>query len=197
VSKAWPVQDLDGNGPILDNARRVLAVRIAELYSYAPVIAYPEYSEALHDMRIAAKRLRYSLELFRDQLGKPGARQIERIKALQEELGTLHDHDVRIALIEDELAVLATEQSALTNAAISAAEVDQIAAITASALRPAPDDPRRGLLALLGREHAGRRATYIRFRELWDRLGQEGMRADLVSLSTLPLPTNLSGRDTR
>jgi hypothetical protein len=187
VSKAWPVDGLDGDRSVAENARRVLAVRIAELYSYAPVIPHPEHSEALHDMRIAAKRLRYSLELFRDRLGKPGARQIERIKAVQEELGTLHDHDVRIALIEDELAALAAEQSARTNAAISGAAADEIAAITASALRPAPDDPRRGLIALLAREHAWRRETYARFRDLWDRLAKEGMRADLVALSVTPV----------
>ena len=50
-----------------------------------------------------------------------------------------------------------------------------------------PDDPRRGLIALLGREHAGRRAAYTRFRESWDRYGGDGMRRDLVALSTTPL----------
>ena len=48
-------------------------------------------------MRISAKRLRYTLELFRPQFGKAGERQIERVKTVQELLGTLHDHDVRIA----------------------------------------------------------------------------------------------------
>ena len=187
MSKAWPVDNLEGSGPVLENARRVLAVRIAEFYSYTPVIEYPEHSEALHDMRIAAKRLRYSLELFRSSFGKTGDRQIERVKAVQEELGALHDHDVRIALIEDELTALAAEQSALTAAAISSAAEEEMHAITASALRPAPDDPRRGLIALLGREHEGRRQTYVRFRNLWDRLMQERMRADLVSLSSMPV----------
>lgn len=189
MSKAWPVENLEGNGPVVDNARRVLAVRIAEFYSYTPVIEHPEHSEALHDMRIAAKRLRYSLELFRTSFGKTGDRQIERVKAVQEELGALHDHDVRIALIEDELTALAAEQSALTAAAISSAAEGDMDAITASALRPAPDDPRRGLIALLGREHEGRRQTYVRFRNLWDRLMQEGMRAELVSLSSMPVPS--------
>jgi hypothetical protein len=41
------------------------------------------------------------------------------------------------------------------------------------------------LIAVLGREHAARRAAYARFRELWDRFEGEGMRAELVALSTV------------
>lgn len=187
MSKAWPVVDVDPDASVIDNARRVLAVRIAELYSYAPVVPHPELSESLHDMRIAAKRLRYTLELFRPQFGAAGLRQIDRVKALQESLGTLHDHDVRIDLIGDELSRLMVEQSRRTRQEIADASPEVLAEIATVALRPPPDDPRRGLIALLGREHAGRRATYEEFRRLWGQFGGEGMRADLVALSTSPV----------
>src|SRR5215218_7034485 len=188
MSRAWPVNDVDPDAPVIDNARRVLAVRIAEFYSFQPIVSHPELSEALHDMRISAKRLRYTLELFRSQFGKAGERQIERVKAIQELLGTLHDHDVRIDLIGEELSQLMVEQSRKTRSDIADASPNELAAIAAAALRPAPDDPRRGLIALLGREHAGRRAAYARFRELWDRCASDGMRRDLVMLSVAPLP---------
>jgi hypothetical protein len=163
--KAWPVDGLDPDAPVIENARRVLGVRIAEFYSYAPIVPYPEFAEGHHDLRIAAKRLRYTLELFRPQLGEVGERQINRVKAIQEALGTLHDHDVRIGLIGDELSQLVVEQSHLTRQALSEAPTEEIAGIAASVLRPAPDDPRRGLIALLGREHAARREAYTRFKE--------------------------------
>ena len=187
MSRAWPVDDIDPDASVIDNARRVLAVRIAEFYSYEPIIPYPELSEALHDLRISAKRLRYTLELFRPQFGKAGERQIERVKSIQETLGTLHDHDVRIDLIGNELSELMVEQSSKTRADIADASPDELAAIASAALRPPPDDPRRGLIALLGREHAGRRAAYTRFRELWDAFTSDGMRRDLVALSAKPL----------
>ena len=187
MSKAWPVDDVDPEAPVIDNARRVLAVRIAEFYSFEPVVAHPELSEALHDLRIAAKRLRYTLELFRPQFRKAGERQIERVKAIQEILGTLHDHDVRIDMIGDELSQLMVEQSGKTRSEIADASPDELAAIATAALRPPPDDPRRGLIALLGREHAGRRAAYTRFRELWHEHAADGMRRDLVALSVTPL----------
>jgi hypothetical protein len=187
LSRAWPVDDVDPNAPVIDNARRVLAVRIAEFYSFEPIVSHPELSEALHDMRISAKRLRYTLELFRSQFGKAGERQIERVKAIQELLGTLHDHDVRIDLIGEELSQLMVEQSRKTRSDIADASPDELAAIAAAALRPPPDDPRRGLIALLGREHAGRRAAYHQFRELWDSCDGDGMRRDLVELSFTPI----------
>ena len=188
MSRAWPVDDVDPGAPVIDNARRVLAVRIAEFYSFEPIVSHPELSEALHDMRISAKRLRYTLELFRAQFGKAGERQIERVKSIQELLGTLHDHDVRIDLIGDELSQLMVEQSRKTRSDIAEASPEELVAIAAAALRPPPDDPRRGLIALLGREHAGRRSAYARFRDLWDAYAGEGMRRDLVKLSVTPLP---------
>jgi hypothetical protein len=195
VSRAWPVHDVDPDASVVDNARRVLAVRVAEFYSFEPIVPYPELSEALHDLRISAKRLRYSLELFRSQFGKAGERQIERVKAIQEELGKLHDHDVRIDLIGDELSQLMVEQSRKTQSDIADASPEDLAAIATAALRAPPDDPRRGLIALLGREHTGRRAAYTRFRELWDMYARDGMRRDLVALSVTPLPKQLENSD--
>lgn len=187
MSRAWSVDDIDPDASVIDNARRILAVRIAEFYSFEPIVPHPELSEALHDLRISAKRLRYTLELFRPQFGKAGERQIDRVKRIQETLGTLHDHDVRIDLIGDELSRLMLEQSRKTRSDIADASADELAAIAAVALRPPPDDPRRGLIALLGREHAGRRAAYARFREVWERCAGDGMRRDLVALSVTPL----------
>jgi hypothetical protein len=196
VSKAWPVPDVDAHAPVAVNARRVLAVRIAEFYAFGPAVPHPELSEELHNLRIAAKRLRYTLELFRPTFGKAGERQIDRVKAVQEALGTLHDHDVRIELIGGELSRLMLEQSEEMRRAIGEATDGELAAITAAALRPPPDDPRRGLIALLGREHGRRRAAYEAFRDLWRTLGTEGMRPDLVSFSTTPLPCPLPGERT-
>lgn len=200
MSRAWPVADLDPDAPLATNARRILAVKMAEYYAYAPIVPREDAGTALHDLRIAAKRLRYTLELFRVVFADVGAAQIERVKAIQEELGAIHDHDVRIGLIEDELKVLAAEQSDAVGEALAEAPSADHAAITAAAMRPPPDDPRRGLIALLGRQHAARRGHYLAFRDRWDRFAGEGMRADLAALSALPLdpppgePADANGR---
>jgi hypothetical protein len=186
MSHAWTVPGLSREDTLAQNARRILAIRIAELYSYAPIVADASAVTGLHNMRIATKRLRYSLELFRAVFGETGEAQIERVKSLQEILGQLHDLDIRIELIERELTDLAREQMTELSMALASASPDDHRAMTTAALRPPPDDPRRGLLALLGRQHAQRSACHRDFAELWRQLTSAGMRRALVELSLAP-----------
>ena len=60
--KARRVKKLDPRNSLEENAARIIAVRIDELRSFAPRALEPGRSRAQHDMRIAAKRLRYILE---------------------------------------------------------------------------------------------------------------------------------------
>ena len=189
MSRAWPVPDVDPNGSLEENARRILAVKMGEFYSYAPIVHTESAVEPLHDLRIAAKRLRYTLELFRVVFGAEGEQQIARVKAIQEALGQLHDHDVLIALIEDELKTLGpesgigrfpTEDRMPRGAGGGEARALGLAPRTAT-------DPTVGLRALLHRRRAGRTAHYHAFVALWDRVAAEGMRADLAALSASPI----------
>jgi CHAD domain-containing protein len=52
----------------------------------------------IHQLRIAGKRLRYTLEFFREPLGPEASMLIERVTALQDHLGLLHDADVAATL---------------------------------------------------------------------------------------------------
>lgn len=183
MSRAWPVENVDPDAPVGVNARRVLAVRIAELYSYEPAVAEPAWSHELHDMRIAAKRLRYTLELFAAQFGEAGKRQIDRIKQVQEALGVLHDRDVEIEMVGAELSAAMADEADRVRADLAAAAPQEMAAIATSAMRPPPDDVRRGLISLLSMAHADRQKAYDSFTSLWRRLSEEGMRRDLVALS--------------
>jgi CHAD domain-containing protein len=49
---------------------------------------------ALHAVRIDAKRLRYTLESFREVLPPVAATLVERVTALQDHLGLLNDADI-------------------------------------------------------------------------------------------------------
>ncbi|MGI8750466.1 MAG: CHAD domain-containing protein [Thermoleophilaceae bacterium] len=70
--KARKVKGLDPDGSFAGNARRIAGVRLAELCDLAPRALDPAKPKKLHDMRIAAKLLRYVLEISRPALG-PGA----------------------------------------------------------------------------------------------------------------------------
>ncbi len=190
MSRAWPVNNLDPDAPVGVNARKVLAIRIAELYSYEPAIAEPAWSHELHDMRIAAKRLRYTLELFAPQFGESGKLQTDRIKQVQEALGVLHDRDVEIEMVGAELSAAMADEADRVRADLASATPREMAAIATSAMRPPPDDVRRGLISLLSAAHADRQQAYERFTSLWSTLREQGMRRDLVTLSMTQRPVH-------
>ena len=68
--------------------------RLAELEAFDSVADHPERAEELHAMRIAAKRLRYTLEIFRPLFGEEAALFVEKLKEMQDLLGEIHDCDV-------------------------------------------------------------------------------------------------------
>src|SRR6185503_3669830 len=64
MAKPRPVEGLDASKRLRPNARRILAVRIDEVWSYEHAVLDPAAVTELHDMRIAFKRLRYLIEIF-------------------------------------------------------------------------------------------------------------------------------------
>jgi CHAD domain-containing protein len=58
--------------------------------------------DKLHDVRLAVKKLRYTLEVADDALGRRRAREISRLRASQQRLGELHD----LQVLERHLAAL-------------------------------------------------------------------------------------------
>ena len=183
MPRALPTTGLDPRGPLETNVCRILATRVAEVYGWTPAVEDPSAGEELHALRISVKRLRYTLQIFEDVVGLPGKHVVERIKQLQQELGELHDIDVRIALIRSEIEAVTTEQTRLLSAELAETPPSQHAAMVSSAMRPPPDDPRRGLMALLARQHAARQTRLASFNEIWTHLNNEGLRRDLVALS--------------
>ena len=72
----------------------VINKRLEEFLFYEIYLPYPDHVKELHLMRIAAKRLRYTLEIFSslyfDRLEKP----LEVIRLVQTNLGEIRDCDV-------------------------------------------------------------------------------------------------------
>jgi CHAD domain-containing protein len=77
-------------------AREVILSQYRELDGLSSSLFSPFDVEPLHSMRIAAKRLRYSLELFSPCFGEGSRALAKEIAELQTSLGELHDCDVWI-----------------------------------------------------------------------------------------------------
>jgi CHAD domain-containing protein len=88
-----------------------------QVRAYEPVLRWADV-ETLHDLRIAAKWLRYTLEFVREALGPEAAGLIARVTALQDHLGWLHDADVAAAMARTFLVEHAGSLSATESAAI-------------------------------------------------------------------------------
>ncbi len=73
--------------------------RLEELLAYEMYVYQPEAVLQHHSMRIAAKRLRYTMEIFEELYGKTIKPFIKSVKQLQEILGDMHDSDVWIEFI--------------------------------------------------------------------------------------------------
>ena len=74
----------------------VILDRLKELEKLSESLYKPFEIEALHDMRIAAKRLRYALELFQQCWGRSLQTYAKNAARMQTALGEVHDCDVWI-----------------------------------------------------------------------------------------------------
>jgi hypothetical protein len=103
--KAQPVKKLDATRPLGENAARIVQVRLDEMLAFAPR-ALDGKTRAQHDMRIAAKRLRYVLEVTGFCFGRPADTARRRARDLQDILGEIHDCDVMLPRVREHLKQL-------------------------------------------------------------------------------------------
>jgi len=166
--KARKVKGLTPDAPLAENAERIVRTRLDELCGFMPRAADPDEVVALHDMRIAAKRLRYVLEVTGPAFGPYAATAVKLTKDLQDLLGEIHDCDVQLPEVAAFLAALMDEDVAA-------------AGPSPSGLARTPN--RRayaGLVALQVHLRARRRALFEDFVELWRDLERKGFAARLA-----------------
>ena len=173
--KARKVKGLDPAGPLGDNAQRIVAVRLDELWSFVPRALDPAQVEALHDMRIAAKRLRYVLEVTEPCFGPYAKEAGKRTKELQDLLGEIHDCDVHVPRVLEVIGELRNAGVAdVVHRAGDAEDVDPALAAAAP-----HGDAWRGLEALIVHLRARREVLFARFLAFWTLLERDGFRARL------------------
>jgi CHAD domain-containing protein len=98
--KARRVEGVDPEAPLRLNATRIINTRLDELRGFADEALAPDASAAQHNMRIAAKRLRYVLEIVGPCIGEEAKSARNAAKQLQSVLGDLHDCDLMLPKVE-------------------------------------------------------------------------------------------------
>lgn len=107
----------DGEAVLYGQAFIHIISRIEDLCWFEPYLKDPDAYEQHHQMRISAKRLRYTLETFSGIFSDKLKEEISQIKVLQEVLGDIHDCDVWVSFLPsflDEERVLAVEYTGNT-----------------------------------------------------------------------------------
>jgi CHAD domain-containing protein len=190
MAKAKLITDLDAQGSVLENARIIALTRLDEFYSWEQYVDSAYSVHELHNLRIAAKRLRYTLELFADSFASDVAPLVAEITQLQDELGSLHDHDVMIALLRLTIGALDAGPGyieALTNASSQQSKhtfvVDPqlLAALLHPTTLPSAS-PRQGLERLLNDLGEQRSNLYTAFQQHWYRLRESAFRDKVISM---------------
>jgi hypothetical protein len=174
--RARRVKGLDPDGTLADNLERIVATRLDELCSFVPRALDPARVKALHDMRIAAKRLRYILEVAAEPcFGLYAQTAIKRTKDLQDLLGELHDCDVQLPRVRELQEELRAADA--LEARARAGEAPDLDPTLASGTPHA--EAWRGLETLSIYLRARRGLLFERFLELWRSLERDGFRARL------------------
>jgi len=173
--KARPVVGIRPGGKLGENARRVVATRLDEMLSFDPAIRDPANVTELHDLRIAAKRVRYVLEVLGPALGGEAKALEQQARALQDILGEIHDCDVLVPLVDEHVHVLREQdRSWLRGGAGDDATLR-------TRLATVPNRARyRGLETLAGYLEARRGLLYLQFIDAWDRFLVRDWRAQFA-----------------
>lgn len=189
MAKPRQVTGIRPDRRVRPNARRILATRIDEVWSYADDVVQPGRVRQLHDMRIAFKRLRYLIEIFAIAFDADLDPMLDEVRAMQDLLGEIHDRDVQVPMLQEHLERLSTRDDDAARALVQAAPPRDhggprrreraLAEFTARLAADSTSAQRPGILALLDRRTRERDALYERFRTEWRRLEDEGFRSRL------------------
>jgi hypothetical protein len=173
--KARKVKKLDPAAPLGVNAARIVRTRVDELRSFAPEALAPDATDAQHDMRIAAKRLRYVLEVTEFCFGKPAQTARRRARDLQDLLGEMHDCDVMLPRVQAQIEALRGVD--VRAVLVSAGDADDL---DPELVAHAPNRTAyRGLELLAVHLHARRALLFERFRHFWQAEVSKGTWAKL------------------
>ncbi len=124
-----------------------------QVRGYEPVLRWADV-ETLHELRIAGKWLRYTLEFVREALGEESGPLIARVTALQDHLGLMNDADVAASMARTFLVEHAGGLSALESAAIGRYLVSREREV--ARLRRSIGGPWRGVAGVTFRRMLGR-----------------------------------------
>jgi CHAD domain-containing protein len=138
---------------VRDTAGSQILTAYEGVRAYEPVLRWADV-ETLHELRIAGKWLRYTLEFSREALPAEASMLIARVTALQDHLGELNDANITAGMARSFLVENAGGLSSLESAAIGRYLVSREREV--AKLRRTVGGPWRGVSGVSFRRALGR-----------------------------------------
>jgi CHAD domain-containing protein len=159
---------------VYERAYLAISFRLENMLAYENYVTQPERIEELHAMRIAAKRLRYTMEVFEPLYQGDLKQPIKTVRKVQTLLGDIHDCDVWVDYVPQFLE----EEQERTLAYFGHAK-------PFGRLKP-------GILYLRQERQEQRGKLYTEFVEFWQELQAQNTWDNLLELISRPLPEPVS-----
>jgi len=187
MAKARAISNIDAHAPTGRNARIIAKTRLEEMYYWNVYVDDPSNVQELHNLRIAAKRLRYTLEIFEETFPPESKQVIQEVTQIQEELGLIHDNDVMMALLRlclyghdsdaggKDFAVEQQERER------SMVDPGMLASLLDPHTSPSAEE-REGLQRLLHNVQQQREERYDAFRQHWYQLREKDFQREITEL---------------
>jgi len=116
MAKARKIPGLNPNAPVKDSAAKILCSRFEEMTSHEEGTVEGTDIEALHDMRVASRRVQAALKIFRSLFPKKKYKaEYAEIRGLIRSLGEVRDYDVFIDKLEGMKKSGTTKSAAVKN----------------------------------------------------------------------------------
>jgi hypothetical protein len=180
--KAERIEGLNARGSLRGQLPEVFVVRMNELWQLSRHMPFEDRVLELHDMRIAAKRLRYCFEFFQPLFGAGFNSHLKEFKQLQDYLGEIHDCDIWVDYLREELKLamqeLGRSRRELDSFIGASQELGEAARALESEYR---DGPAGGLLRMISELTQRRHGLYLGLLKFWRRLEESGFQQSLAT----------------
>jgi hypothetical protein len=180
---------LNCDAALIDTARTVLEARFDELTKTRSTVSGPDDSDALHQLRISSKRLRYSFEMFTVCFPpKVAQERADEVRGMQDVLGRIHDLDVLHTLLQDQIARIEMEarEDAMRVALTPADGSQRDDELLGRSRADGKADGRLGLYKVIAAKADERRQLYARFVDLWTQWEETGFLTTVQESLTRP-----------
>lgn len=179
--KAEPVTGLNADGCLRAQLPEIFVVRMNELWQLSRHMPFEERVHELHDMRIAAKRLRYCFEFFAPLFAEGFSSHLKDFRKLQDFLGEIHDCDIWVDYLREELKLamreLGNSRRELGRHIGASQELGDAARELETEYR---HGPAAGLLRMISELTQRRHGLYLGLLDFWRNLEESGFQQSLA-----------------